>query len=289
MADVRVESLVNELMDNDFEIRLLLEAIYEKYSYDFRNYSMTSVRRRIALVLRQHGFSSVSSLQERVLHDSGFFSELLQYMTIPTSEMFRDPEFFRQIREQVVPVLQTYPSLKVWIAGCSTGEEVYSYAIILHEADLLKRTTIYATDINPRSLKKAEQGIFPIEKIKDYATNYRKSGGSGEFTDYLVSDSNAVIFDRKLKENIVFADHSLATDSVFSEMHLVSCRNVLIYFNRDLQNRALGLFKDSLVRRGFLGIGSKESLRFSEYEKDFEFLPKSEKIYRKNEARDDGG
>lgn len=280
---------MNELMDNDFEIRLLLEAIYEKYSYDFRNYSMTSVRRRIALVLRQHGFSTVSSLQERVLHDSGFFSELLQYMTIPTSEMFRDPEFFRQIREQVVPVLQTYPSLKVWIAGCSTGEEVYSYAIILHEADLLKRATIYATDINPRSLKKAEQGIFPIEKIKDYATNYRKSGGSGEFTDYLVSDSKAVIFDRKLKENIVFADHSLATDSVFSEMHLVSCRNVLIYFNRELQNRALGLFKDSLVRRGFLGIGSKESLRFSQYENEFEFLPKSEKIYRKNEARDDGG
>lgn len=275
---------MSELVDSDFEIRLLLEAIYEKYSYDFRNYSMTSVRRRIALVLNQHEFRSVSSLQERVLHDPGFFSELLQYMTIPTSEMFRDPEFFRQIREQVVPVLQTYPSLKIWIAGCSTGEEVYSYAIILHETGLLKRATIYATDINPRSLKKAEQGIFPIDKIKDYAANYRKSGGLGEFTDYLVSDSKAVIFDRKLKENIVFADHSLATDSVFSEMHLVSCRNVLIYFNRDLQSRALGLFKDSLVRRGFLGIGSKETLRFSEYEKDFEYLPDSEKIYRKNEA-----
>lgn len=272
---------MEELTDNDFEIRLLLEAIYEKYSYDFRNYSMTSVRRRIAMVLKQYQFRSISSLQERVLHDSGFFMELLQYMTIPTSEMFRDPTFFYKIRESVIPILQTYPSLKIWIAGCSTGEEVYSYAIILHEMGLLKRSTIYATDINPRSLKKAEQGIFPIEKMKDYATNYRKSGGQAEFADYLVSDSKAVIFDRKLKENVVFADHSLATDSVFSEMHLVSCRNVLIYFNRDLQNRALGLFKDSLARRGFLGIGSKESLRFSEYENDFDYFSQSEKIYRK--------
>lgn len=272
---------MTEAMDHDFEIQLLLEAIYQKYSYDFRSYSMTSVRRRVATVLTHYGFKSVSGLQERVLHDPGFFSELLQFLTIPTSEMFRDPPFFMQMRESVLPILQTYPSLKIWIAGCSTGEEVYSYAILLHEAGLLDRTTIYATDINPRSLKKAEQGIFPLDKTRDYAENYRRSGGQNDFNDYLVADAKAVIFDRKLKENIVFADHSLATDSVFSEVQLVSCRNVLIYFNRELQNRALGLFKDSLVRRGFLGIGSKESLRFSGYEKDFEYFSQSEKIYRR--------
>lgn len=268
-------------IENDLEIKLLLEAIFEKYSYDFRGYAMTSIKRRLTTALSQFNVSSVSRLQEKIIHDPVFFKDLLQYLTIPTSEMFRDPSFFNKLRTEVIPVLETYPSLKIWIAGCSTGEEIYSYAILLHEVDLLAKTTIYATDINPNSLKKAEQGIFPIEKVKEYALNYRKSGGLKDFAEYITTDRHNGIFDRKLKENVVFADHSLATDSVFSEMQLVSCRNVLIYFERDLQNRALGLFTESLNRRGFLALGSKETLRFSNFDRHYEPFCLDEKIYRK--------
>lgn len=266
---------------NDFEVKLLLEAIYEKYSYDFRGYALASVKRRLGTALGQFRIDSVSGLLERVIHDPVFFSQLLQYLTISTSEMFRDPLFFLKVRTEVLPVLETYPSLKIWIAGCSTGEEIYSYAILLHEMNLLERTTIYATDINPISLKKAEQGVFPIEKIKEYAVNYRRSGGTKDFTDYMTTGNQFGIFERKLKENVVFADHSLATDSVFSETQFISCRNVLIYFDRDLQNRAFGLFSESLVRRGFLGLGSKETIRFSRFDRQFESFAKEEKIYRK--------
>ena len=185
------------------------------------------------------------------------------------------------MREQVFPILATYPSLKIWIAGCSTGEEIYSYAILLKEAGLLDRTTIYATDINPKSLKKAEQGIFPLDKMKEYTVNYQRSGGVNPFSDYYKTDSNSALFDRSLKKNVVFADHSLATDSVFSEVQLVSCRNVLIYFDQDLQKRAFDLFYESLSRRGFLGLGSKETLRFSKYDALFEQFAKDDKIYRK--------
>ena len=265
----------------DFEVKLLLEAIFEKYSYDFRGYALASVKRRLATALVQFEMSSISGLQEKVLHDPAFFSQLLQFLTIPTSEMFRDPDFFIKVRNEVFPVLETYPSLKIWIAGCSTGEEIYSYAILLHEMGLLERTTIYATDINPVSLKKAEQGVFPIEKLKEYSVNYRRSGGTKDFIDYITTNNQFGLFDRKLKENVVFADHSLATDSVFSETQFISCRNVLIYFDRELQNRVLGLFTESLVRRGFLGLGSKETVRFSVYEKHFESFAKEEKIYRK--------
>lgn len=265
----------------DFEVKLLLEAIFEKYSYDFRGYALASVKRRLATALGQFEISSISGLQERVLHDRLFFSQLLQYLTIPTSEMFRDPEFFLKVRTEVFPILETYPSLKIWIAGCSTGEEIYSYAIILHEIGLLERTTIYATDINPISLKKAEQGMFPIDKIKEYSVNYRRSGGTKDFTDYITTNSQFGLFERKLRENVVFADHSLATDSVFSETQYISCRNVLIYFDRELQNRAFSLFHESLVRRGFLGLGLKETIRFSSFDKHFSTFSKDEKIYRK--------
>lgn len=268
-------------IENDFEIRLLLEAIFEKYSYDFRGYSMPSVKRRLETALGQFNIQSLSRMQEKVIHDPAFFSELLQFMTIPTTEMFRDPEFFLKIKTQVFPVLETYPSLKIWIAGCSTGEEIYSYLILLHEAKLLERTTIYATDINPVSLKKAEQGIFSIDKFKLYEENYKKSGGLHNLTDYISSNDKSAIFHRYLKENVVFADHSLATDSAFSEMHLISCRNVLIYFERELQNRAIGLFTESLARKGFLGLGSKETLRFSSFESFYEEFCNEEKIYRK--------
>lgn len=269
------------IIENDFEVRLLLEAIFEKYSYDFRGYSMPSVKRRLETALSYFNVNSLSRIQEKVIHDPAFFSELLQFMTIPTTEMFRDPDFFYKIKTQVFPVLETYPSLKIWIAGCSTGEEIYSYSILLHEAGLLGRSTIYATDINPVSLMKAELGILPLEKIRDFEENYKRSGGEKNLKDYITSNDQSAMFHRFLKENVVFADHSLATDSAFSEMHLISCRNVLIYFERELQNRAIGLFTESLARKGFLGLGSKETLRFSSFESEYEEFCGNEKIYRK--------
>ncbi|GLX91276.1 CheR family methyltransferase [Pseudomonas weihenstephanensis] len=267
--------------NTDIEIRLLIEAIYLKYSYDFRDYSGASIKRRVHHAMRQFDCNTISALQERVLHDPTVFMQLLQFLTIPVSEMFRDPEHFLAIRQEVVPILRTYPSLKIWIAGCSTGEEVYSMAILLREEGLLDRTIIYATDINPRSLDKAKQGIFSLENIRAYTQNYQKAGGQKAFSDYYTAAYDFAIFDKSLRENVTFADHSLATDSVFSETHLISCRNVLIYFNKNLQNRAFGLFHESLCHRGFLMLGSKETLDFSDYSKQFTALLKPERIYRK--------
>ncbi|WP_349970849.1 protein-glutamate O-methyltransferase CheR [Pseudomonas caspiana] len=266
----------------DIEIRLLIEAIYLKYSYDFRDYSGASVKRRIHHALRQFDCATVSALQERVIHDPQAFMQLLQFLTIPVSEMFRDPSHFLAIRQEVVPLLRTYPSIKIWIAGCSTGEEVYSMAILLREEGLLERTIIYATDINPSSLEKAQQGIFSMENVRAYTDNYQKAGGQRAFSDYYTSAYDYAIFDKTLRENVTFADHSLATDSVFSETQMISCRNVLIYFNKKLQDRAFGLFHDSLCHRGFLVLGSKETLDFSAYSGQFEPLVKPERIYRKS-------
>lgn len=266
----------------DIEIRLLIEAIYLKYSYDFRDYSGASIKRRVHHALRQLECRTVSALQERVLHDPGMFMQLLQYLTIPVSEMFRDPDHFLAVRQEVVPLLRTWPSVKVWIAGCSTGEEVYSMAILLREEGLLDRTIIYATDINPRSLDKAKQGIYSMQDMQAYAQNYRKAGGRRDFSEYYTAAYGNAIMDSTLRENVTFADHSLATDSVFSETQLISCRNVLIYFNKDLQDRAFGLFHESLCHRGFLVLGSKETLDFSNYADRFEALVKPERIYRKS-------
>ncbi|MGX9566315.1 protein-glutamate O-methyltransferase CheR [Pseudomonas viciae] len=267
--------------DTDIELRLLIEAIYLKYSYDFRDYSGASIKRRVHHALRQFECRTISALQERVLHDPGAFMQLLQLLTIPVSEMFRDPAHFLAIREEVVPLLRTYPSIKIWIAGCSTGEEVYSMAILLREEGLLDRTLIYATDINPRSLEKAKQGIFSLENIRAYTQNYQRAGGRQSFADYYTAAYDYAMFDKTLRENVTFADHSLATDSVFSETQLISCRNVLIYFNKKLQDRAFGLFHESLCHRGFLVLGSKETLDFSAYGHRFDALIKQERIYRK--------
>ncbi|KPX17640.1 Chemotaxis protein CheR [Pseudomonas syringae pv. delphinii] len=265
----------------EIELRLLIEAIYLQYSYDFRDYSGASIKRRVIHALRQFDCATISALQERVLHDPAAFMQLLQILTIPVSEMFRDPSHFLAIRKEVVPVLRTYPSIKVWIAGCSTGEEVYSTAILLREEGLLERTIIYATDINPTSLAKAKQGIFSMDNLRAYTENYRNSGGQRNFADYYTSAYDYAMFDKTLCENVTFADHSLATDSVFSETQFVSCRNVLIYFNKKLQDRAFGLFHDSLCHRGFLALGSKETVDFSAYGDAFETLVKPERIYRK--------
>ncbi len=266
------------------EIRLLVEAVYQRYSYDFRDYAGASLRRRVLHAVQQMSCATISALQERILHDPDSFTRLLQYMTIPVSEMFRDPAYFLALRHHVVPVLRTYPSIKVWVAGCSTGEEVYSLAILLREEGLAERTLIYATDINPVSLDKAREGIFPIDAVRQYTSNYQKSGGRGAFSDYYTAAYGNALFDRSLCSNVTFADHSLATDSVFSETHLVSCRNVLIYFNRALQDRAFGLFHDSLCHRGFLGLGSKESIEFSSHSKRFEPVVRRERVYRKVDA-----
>lgn len=267
----------------DIELKLLVEAIYLKYNYDFRNYSPASMKRRVLHALTQLEVPTVSQLQDQILHKPDRFLELLQFLTIPVSEMFRDPGYFRAIREQVVPILRTWPSFKIWIAGCSTGEEVYSMAILLKEENLLERAIIYATDINPHSLERAEAGIFfALDSMKLFTSNYQKAGGKSSFSDYYTAGyGSAIFFDKALKRNITFADHSLATDSVFSEMHFISCRNVLIYFNRPLQNRAFGLFHNSLVHRGFLGLGSKETVQFSDYAQNFEPFEARERIYRK--------
>lgn len=265
----------------DIEVRLLIEAIFLKYKYDFRKYSLASVKRRIATVLVTYQVSSVSALQEKVLYDPDFFSNVLQYITIPTTEMFRDPQYFKAFREKVIPYLKSYSSIKIWVAGCSTGEEAYSFAIIFKEENLLDRVMIYATDINPVILDKARDGKMKLDEMKKNSINYQSAGGKQSLLDYYTTTQNKAEMIESLKKNIIFADHSLATDSVFSEMQFVSCRNVLIYFDKELQNRAIGLFHDSLSLRGFLGIGLKESLKFSKYENEFEPWTLTERIYRK--------
>lgn len=267
--------------DFDIELRMLVEAIYLKYNYDFRNYTGASQKRRVLVAMREMGCNTVSELQSRVLHDPNGFAQLLQFLTIPVTEMFRDPEYFRAVREQVAPFLKTYPSLKIWVAGCSTGEEVYSLAILLKEEGLLERSIIYATDINPKSLETARRGVYPIDRMRLYTENYQKSGGKAAFSDYYTAAYGGALFERSLIENVTFADHSLSTDTVFSETHFVSCRNVLIYFNRTLQDRVFGLFHESLCHRGFLGLGSKESIDFSSYATRFEPLARRERVYRK--------
>jgi chemotaxis protein methyltransferase CheR len=265
----------------DIELQLLLEAIYHKYHYDFRGYATASLKRRLTTAMGRFGCDTLSQLQGKVLHEADAFVALLEYLTVQVSEMFRDPPYFRSLREKVVPLLRTYPSLKVWVAGCSTGEEVYSLAILLHEEGLLDRTLIYATDINAQALQQAETGIYGIARLAGFSQNHSLSGGRSSLSDYYTAAYDRAVFDKRLKQHIVFSDHSLATDSVFAEVHLVSCRNVLIYFDRALQDRALGLFHEALCHRGFLGIGSKESLRFSAQAGHFDDFVPNDRIYRK--------
>jgi len=270
------------MTDSDaIETRLLLDAIYLRYHYDFRSYSPASLKRRLASARRQLGCETLSALQERLLHEPNLFSQLLQFLTVQVSDMFRDPTFFKTLREQIVPVLRTYPSIRIWIAGCSSGEELYSFAILLREEGLLERTTIYATDINPNALHQAEQGLYPVERVPAFTENHRRSGARCSLSEYYTAAYGSAAFDRSLRKQVVFSDHSLATDSVFGEMQLVSCRNVLIYFDRTLQDRAIGLMKDALCRRGFLGLGSKESLLLSAHKAAFRDFSPSERWYQK--------
>jgi chemotaxis protein methyltransferase CheR len=272
---------VNEADLFDLELKLLLEAIFQRYHYDFRQYALSSLRRRVRHAMARFNCEHIGDLQRRLLHEPDLFAQAMQFFTVQVSEMFRDPEYFSTLREHALPVLRTYPSIKLWVAGCSTGEEVWSLAIMLREEGLLDRTLLYATDINPDALAMAEAGIFPIDRMALFSRNYLKAGGRSSLSDYYTTAYNGAAFDRSLKRNIVFADHSLATDQVFSEVHLVSCRNVLIYFNRALQDRAVGLFHEALVHRGFLGLGSKESLQFGAHADAFEVCVREQRLYRK--------
>jgi chemotaxis protein methyltransferase CheR len=265
----------------DIEIRLLLEALFLKYHYDFRHYAMASIKRRLRQARQQLGLATFSALQDRLLHDPDMLPRLLAYLTIQVSEMFRDPSYFKAIREQVVPHLRTYPSLKVWIAGCSEGEELYSLVILFREEGLEDRTIFYATDINHQALEAAEAGVYPLERVQLFTENHRKSGGKSSLSDYYQAAYGRARFDASLRRNVVFSDHSLVSDAVFGEMNLISCRNVMIYFDRSLQDRAIGLFKESLSRKGFLGIGSKETLRFSGHSAAFADFVREEKIYQR--------
>jgi chemotaxis protein methyltransferase CheR len=269
----------------EIELQLLLEAIYRQYHYDFRGYSLASVKRRITQALVLFKCPSISALQERLLHDPGMVPQLIAYLTVQVSEMFRDPSYYRALRETVVPHLKTYPSLKVWVAGCSAGEELYSLAILFREEGLESRTIFYATDINAEALKKAEAGIYDLDRVGLFTENHQKSGGKSSLSDYYTAAYGGVKFDKTLRERAVFSDHSLVSDSVFAEVHLVSCRNVLIYFNRELQDRAIGLFEDALVRRGFLGLGLKESLHFSAHANAFTPLVYDQRLYQKKGDR----
>ncbi len=262
-------------------MRLLVEAIYHRYHYDFRGYSPASLKRRLVVARDQLGCRTLSQLQDRVLHDPATLPELLGHLTLQVSDLFRDPTYFRALREQVVPHLRTYPSLKVWVAGCSGGEEFYSLAILFREEGLEERTLFYATDIHADALRKAEAGVYDLDRLPQFTGNHRASGGRVSLSEYYTAAYGRAVFDKSLRARAVFSDHSLASDEVFAEVQLVSCRNVLIYFDRALQDRAVGLFRDALVRRGFLGLGSKESLRFNRHAEAFTEFVGKERIYQK--------
>jgi len=277
---------MNNLTDDtnqtiNIEIDLILDAIFQKYGYDFRNYSRAHVKRRLLHRLAGSHLKSLSQMQHEVLYDPSFFQEILKDLSINVTEMFRDPKFYLALRTEIIPLLKTYPFIKVWHAGCSTGEEVYSFAIVLKEEGLYDRVQIYATDFNRSVLDIAKKGIYPINRIKEFTANYQQAGGKQSFSDYYMADYNSVIFDQSLKKNIVFAEHNLVTDSVFAEVNIIICRNVLIYFNRELQNKVFTLFTESLINGGFLCLGSKETLQFSQNAGLYDVLNAYEKLYKK--------
>ena len=263
------------------EIELLLEGIFRHYGFDFRSYAYSSMRRRLWKRIRAEGLASVTALQERVLHDSSVMERLLDDLSVNVTAMFRDPTFYLAFRTKVVPLLRTYPFLRVWHAGCATGEEVLSMAILLHEEGLYERTRIYATDINETVLQKARSGIFPLERMQEYTENYIRAGGTRSFSEYYTAKYDGALFNPMLLKNAVYSQHNLVTDRSFSEFHVILCRNVLIYFDKTLQNRVHNLFYESLVTFGILGLGSKETLRFSRFEDCYEQTDPREKIYRK--------
>jgi chemotaxis protein methyltransferase CheR len=263
------------------ETELLLEAIYRHYGFDFRAYAYASITRRIWKRARAEGLSTISALQERVLHDRQVMERLLLDLSVTVSAMFRDPSFFLALRERVIPLLESLPFVRVWHAGCSTGEEVYSMAILLEEEGLYDRCRLYATDINEVALQQARAGIFPLGRMKEYTSNYLQAGGSRSFSEYYTARYDGALFDPALSRNMVFAQHNLVVDGSFNEFDLILCRNVLIYFGRELQERVHGLFHGCLPRLGLLALGTKESIHTSRFEECYEVLDPRDKIYRR--------
>lgn len=265
----------------DIEIQLFLEGMFLRYGYDFRGYARPSIKRRILRRLALSDFASLSEMQHAMLYDPHFFRILLQDFSINVTEMFRDPRFYRVMREKVFPILRELPFIKIWHAGCSTGEEAYSMAILLTEEKLYGKTRIYATDVNIEAVNRAKSGIYALERIKEYAAGYQQAGGRASFTDYYTARYDVALMHQDLKNNMVFADHNLVTDVSFGEMDLIMCRNVLIYFSRELQSKVFSLFLDSLEIGGFLCLGSSESIRFFNKSRSFVDFEEKEKIYRK--------
>lgn len=266
----------------NLEMELLLDGIRRRYGYDFTNYSYASLKRRLNSVRDQAKITRYTEMLDRLFHDEAFFDQVLKHMSITVTEMFRDPDFYKAVREQVVPMLKTFPFVKIWHAGCATGEEVYSMAILLHEENFLDRVRIYATDFNKHALDAAQNGVYPLENIHAYAENYKAAGGKKDFSEYYsVGYGRAKIKDF-LKEKVTFSYHNLVTDGIFGEMNLICCRNVMIYFDKTLQNRALRLFTDSLRHGGFLCLGSKESLSFSSVHSLYDTVDAKQRIFKKN-------
>ena len=263
------------------EIQLLTEGIYRHYGFDFRDYSLPSMRRRIWKRIYSEGLTTVSGLIERVLHDSSAMEKLLLDLSINTTAMFRDPTFYKAFRAKVVPMLRTYPFVRIWHAGCSTGEEVYSLAILLQEEGLYDKCRIYATDINENVLQKARSGIFPLNTMQENTSNYITGGGTGTFSDYYTARYDYSLFRPSLRENVVFAQHNLVTDASFNHFNVILCRNVLIYFNNVLQDRVQNLFRDSMEMFGILGLGKKETIRYTNVAENYEEIDVEERIYRR--------
>jgi chemotaxis protein methyltransferase CheR len=265
----------------EIEVALLLEAIFRRYGFDFREYAPASLKRRLWRRAHAEGLETISALQSRLLHDPACMEQLLLDLSISVTTMFRDPSFYTAFREKVVPLLKTYPFARIWVAGCSTGEEVYSLAIVLEEHGLLERTRLYATDINGAVLERARLGVFSLEKMREYTQNYLLAGGTRAFSEYYLANYDGAVFDRRLVENAVFAQHNLVSDRGFNEFHTIVCRNVMIYFDRSLQSRVFQLFHDSLIRFGVLALGHKETIRYSGFEDRYEELDGVEKLWRK--------
>jgi chemotaxis protein methyltransferase CheR len=265
----------------DIEVALLLEAIHRRYGFDFREYAPASLKRRLWRRAHGEGVETISALQDRILHDPACMERLLLDLSINVTSMFRDPGFYAAFREKVVPLLRTYPFTRIWIAGCSSGEEVYSLAIVLDEEGVLDRTRIYATDINEAVLERARLGVFALDKMQDYTHNYLEAGGSRAFSEYYLADYDGAVFDRRLVENAVFAQHNLVSDRAFNEFHVIVCRNVMIYFDRPLQERVFRLFHESLARFGVLALGQKETIRLSGFADSYAELDGRNKLWRK--------
>lgn len=265
----------------EIEIQLLIEAIYRRYGYDFRNYALASLKRRIYNFLRTEKLPSLSRLQEQVLHDRACVERLILGLTVNTTAMFRDPSFYLAFRDYAIPILRTYPFIRLWHAGCSTGQEVYSMAILLQEAGIYHRCRIYATDANEKVLQLAKSGIYPLKQMQDYTRLYLKAGGQRAFSEYYTANYGTAILRSSLQDQIVFGQHNLVTDRSFNEFNVIICRNVLIYFNQTLQNQVHELFYHSLCKFGILGLGKQETIRFTDYEGYYDSLAKADKLYRR--------